>query len=73
MERTVDLLIQKAKVGELWPDVYERALAVLESLPLPTSEFDLASRRLRNALAYAASGEFGAAAFELRMLRSQLA
>ena len=73
MEQTVDLLIVKAKSGELWPELYERALRVLESLPLPTGNFSLAARRLQNALRYTAEQEFGAAAFELRMLRGQLA
>lgn len=73
MDRTVDLLIAKAMAGELWPEAYERAVDVLEAIPLPTGDFRLAARRLRNALSYASENEHGAAAFELRMLRGLLA
>lgn len=43
---------------------------VLESLPLSHEEFAIAVNRLDNARRYLASGEDGAARFELRLLRS---
>jgi hypothetical protein len=73
MDRTIDLLIEMAKAKEMWPDVFEQGLKVLKSLPLAAGEFLLAKRRLHIALNYAFVREFGAAAFELRLLRSQLA
>lgn len=72
MDRTVDQLIEEAKREELWPELYERGQRVLEGLPLPTGGHQRARGRLCNALSYSRSGEFGAAAFELRMLRGQL-
>ena len=73
MDRTVDLLIEKTNSSELWPELYERALQTLNSLPLSSDEYTLASRRVQNAFAYASNREHGAAAFELRLLRGQLA
>ena len=73
MDRTLDLLIEMTKTGEHWPELYIRGRKVLESLPLATTEFAVASQRLKNAREYATKQDFGAAAFELRMLRSQLA
>jgi hypothetical protein len=48
------------------------AIAMLESLPLTTQEFGLSRCRLNNANAYLASGEFGAANFELILVRRWL-
>ena len=73
MHRTVDLLIEKSKASEYWPEFYVCAVGVLESLPLATDEFALAAKRLQNAHEYSTQWEFRAAAFELRMLRGQLA
>ena len=73
MDRTVDLLIEKTKAAEFWPELYERSSQVLETLVLPDDEFALAWRHLQNAFAYATNCEYGAAAFELRVLRGQLA
>jgi hypothetical protein len=50
-----------------WPDCFEELRRVLQALPLSTSEFGLALRRLSNAEHYFATGEQGAAQFELRM------
>ena len=41
---------------------------LLESLPLSTSEFGLATTRLNNARRYLESSERGAARYELRLL-----
>jgi hypothetical protein len=45
---------------------------LLESLPLTSDEYGRASNHLRNANRYLASGERGAAQFELRMLFGSL-
>lgn len=64
--------VQKSRRGlEIAPDIREASL-LLESLPLTSDEFGLAANRLRNAHRYFTSGEFGAAAWELRTLRSTL-
>jgi len=46
---------------------------LLESLPLPTAEYDLAKARVRNARRYFAAEENGAARYEIRLLRGMLA
>ncbi len=45
---------------------------MLETIPLSTSEFDLATRRVVNARRYVQSGELGAAKYEMRMLLGML-
>jgi hypothetical protein len=45
---------------------------LLQALPLDTTEFALAVNRLANARHYLESGEYGAARFELRLLRRSL-
>lgn len=73
MDRLIDLLIQKAKAGLHWPDIYERAASILGLLGLSARQGLLAGKRLRNAQRYADRQDFGAAAFELRLVRTQLA
>jgi hypothetical protein len=68
-ELSVQLLIEQAKTGRLWRQGYAETTRLLEAVPLAAAEFDLAKRRLRNAVVYSQKGEFGAASFELRMLR----
>jgi hypothetical protein len=51
---------------------FERLRLLLEALPLDTTEFGLAVNRLANARHYMGSGEFGAARYELRLLRRSL-
>jgi hypothetical protein len=72
MEFAVNSLIEEAKAEATWTDSYAEAVQLLESVPLDTGEFELARQRLWNALDYCCEGEFGAACFELRQLRSQL-
>jgi hypothetical protein len=50
------------------PDYFPLALSLLESMPLSTTEFDMARHRLDNAQRYADSFEPGAAVYELRIL-----
>lgn len=45
---------------------------MLESLPISTDVFGIASNRIRNARRYLASNEFGAARWELNAMRQQL-
>jgi hypothetical protein len=73
MEFAVGKLIEDAKAEAAWTESYLEAAALLESVPLDTKEFAIAGQRLENALHYCLDGEFGAACFELRQLRSQLA
>lgn len=70
--RLVDQLIRAASEKRFPPEAYVQAEAALASLPLMTTEFGLASARLKNALAYARQHEHGAAVIELRQLRRQL-
>jgi hypothetical protein len=51
------------------PSEHCHAIAVLlESLPLATAEFALASSHVKNAITYVRLGEPGAARFELRLI-----
>jgi hypothetical protein len=45
---------------------------LLEALPLASAEFSLAVNRLENAWRFLEIGEFGAARYELRLLRRSL-
>ena len=53
----------RALTGEL-----PEASALLESLPLSTTEFGVATNRLHSVFRYLESGECGAARYELRLL-----
>jgi hypothetical protein len=68
-EHGIQLLIEQAKLRNCWEPGYEEMARLIEALPLPTAEFELAKRHLENALEYSRNGEFGAASFELRMVR----
>ena len=54
-------------------DAFDEVRMILESLPLTTDEFCVASNRLKNAQRYVASSELGAACYELTMLSRSLA
>ncbi len=49
-------------------DIYE----LFQSLPLSTTEYDVACRRLRSACSYYLDAEPGAATYELRMLMKSI-
>jgi hypothetical protein len=72
MDRVVDLLVQKAVAQVHWPEVYSQAEQLLQTVVLAADKRRVAFRRMYNAKSYATAGEFGAAAYELRMLRTQL-
>jgi hypothetical protein len=73
LESAVSVLLEEAKAEATWTESYAEALKLLDSIPFDAGEFAIAQRHLRNALDYCFAGEFGAACFELRQLRSQLA
>jgi hypothetical protein len=59
--------------GHVDPVPYlEQSLLLLQALPLDTTEYGLAMNRLANARHYLESAEYGAARFELRLLRRSL-
>lgn len=72
LDRVVDLLLQKAVARCHWPELYHEASRLLRSATLGPVEWRAAIQRLRNAESYAVAGEFGAAAFELRLLHGRL-
>lgn len=73
LEQAVNTLIEQAKAEATWTDSFTEAAQLLESIPLDSKEFAMANRHLSNALEYCLDGEFGAACFELRQLRTLLA
>jgi hypothetical protein len=72
LERSVALLIARTKLGEFCTKGFREVRRFLETVPLATPEFLAATRHLRNAYDYADLSEFGAAAFELRIVRGIL-
>lgn len=72
LELSVELLIARSRVCDYSSAGYADAARLLESVPLTTSTFENARRRMANATAYSEQGEFGAAAFELRAVRGAL-
>jgi hypothetical protein len=68
-ELSIQVLIEQTKLRRFWQPGYDEAARLLQTLPLTTAKFDLANRHLLNANRYSRDGEFGAASFELRMLR----
>jgi hypothetical protein len=72
LELSVHLLIARTKSGDFWVDGFRDTAKLFETIPLTTSEFDSARRHLQNACAYSRAREFGAATFELRIVRGIL-
>jgi hypothetical protein len=72
LELSVQLLIARTKSGDFWADGFQDTAKLLETVPLTTSEFESARGHLRNARAYCRKREFGAATFELRIVRGIL-
>jgi len=72
LDLTVDLLIARTSLRDHWAQGFQDAAKLLAAMPMPTAQFVHASRCLQNAADYSEQQEFGAAAFELRALRSQL-
>lgn len=66
-------LIDREKVAGVWKELLTEAALLLESLPLTTSEFSVATNRLNNARRYLESNERGAARYELGLLIGGLA
>jgi len=72
LDLTVELLIARTLMGNVWADGFRDAGYLLASAPLTADDFAAASRHLENAIDYCREKEFGAAAFELRALRGIL-
>lgn len=72
LELSVGLLIVRTELGEIWNEGFTEVTRFLEAVPLPTSDFRSAKSHLQNALDYCQTREFGAAVFELRVVRGVL-
>jgi hypothetical protein len=72
LELSVQLLIARAKTSDFWADGFHDTAKLLEAVPLTTLEFDSARLHLQNAFAFSQHREFGAATFELRIVRGIL-
>ena len=69
---SVALLIARTEFGEVWTEGFADVAVLLQAEPLATAEFRSATNHLQNALRYCHFQEFGAAAFELRVVRGIL-
>ncbi len=65
-------LLQKRQLDDVAQGDFQAARSMLEAMPLPTEQFDLACSRLKNAQHYLRYTEPGAAWYELRLLASSL-
>jgi hypothetical protein len=72
LELYVQLLIARTSIGDYWPEGFRDVANLLAALRLPTGELSSVKRRLQNAVVYCQWEEFGAATFELRVLRGHL-
>jgi len=72
LELSVGLLIARTEIGETWTVGFADVEVFLEAVPLATAEFRSAQSHLENALNYCRVQEFGAATFELRVVRGIL-
>jgi hypothetical protein len=72
LELTIGYLIARTVTGEIWFEGFADVDVFLEAAPLATVEFRSAKSHLQNALDYCRLQEFGAAAFELRVIRGIL-
>jgi hypothetical protein len=68
----IDVMIGQTKIGQTWVEGYKEIARLLETVPLGSNDFNLAKLRLKHALDYCKRGEYGAAAFELRLIRTHL-
>ncbi len=69
MELTLELLIIRVSRGDYWERGFQIAAKLMAALPVATNVYASTRGHLTNASAYCRAGEYGAAAFELRMLR----
>ncbi len=69
LELSVGLLIVRTELGEIWSEGFADVARFLDAVPLPTTDFRSAKSHLQNALRYCHAAEFGAATFELRVVR----
>jgi hypothetical protein len=72
LDLSVGLLIVRTELGEIWSEGFTEVARALQELPLAGPEFRAAKRHLDNAVNYCDADEFGAATFELRVVRGIL-
>ena len=72
LEHYVQLLIVRTSMGDYWAEGLHDVANLLAALPFPTGEFSSVKRHLQNAVDYCQQEEFGAATFELRVVRGHL-
>jgi hypothetical protein len=68
-ELSIQVLIEQSRLRKFCRPGYDETARLIEALPLATSAFAFANRHLQNAVEYSLCAEFGAAAFELRLVR----
>jgi hypothetical protein len=68
LDNVLNQRLRRKKVASTLEEIHR----LLEALPLSSVEFALAVNRLANARRYHRSGEYGAAKYELRLLRTSL-
>jgi hypothetical protein len=72
LELIIEVLLAQAKIGKLWIEGYLEAAELPKALHLSKEVCEFITSHFNNALRYCRLGEFGAAAFELRMIRGRL-
>ena len=72
LEHYVQLLIIRTSMGEYWIEGLQDVGNHFAAFPLATVEYSSVNRHLQNAAEYCKQAEFGAATFELRILRGHL-
>jgi hypothetical protein len=72
LDLTVELLIARTSLEDFWEVGFQDVGKLLVTVKFPVTGRMCANRRLQNGLSYCQQREFGAAAFELRVLRGQL-
>lgn len=70
---SVEFLLQHSCSNEIALARTHEIGSLVDSLPFATAQYGVAKNRIRNALKYFQSEEFGAASYELRLLLGQLA
>lgn len=68
-ELCIETLIERTKGGDFWSPGFGELQELLGALPLPTGAFLTTTAHLNNAWNYCRRQEYGAAAFELRIVR----
>lgn len=72
LERAVAALLARIQQADWHAEGFAEVAHLLEVVLLPASDFCLAKRHLDNSSHYCQAGEYGAGAFELRVVRGIL-